>query len=313
MPLIRLNVSEAGLRTQGAQSAQAALAKALDELPRGAPVIVMIHGYKFSPRLRRHTPHRHILSLRPGIDSPRVVSWPRHLGFGKGNPDEGLAIAFGWEARHTIWRAYAEAGRAGRALAEIIKTTDAAGAPTSIIAHSLGARVALAALPHLPSGALRRAVLLSAAEFGAVARSSLDSPAGRRAEIVNVTSRENALFDLLLQGFIRPHRPLDRPLGAGLCEAPGNWLDLPIDRPETRNALAGLGFRVPPPERRVCHWSGYLRPGMFSLHRALLRQPERTALARLRAVLPDASAHVGPIRRQRVNGLPLPSEPIAPL
>ena len=313
MPLIRLNVSETGLRAPGAASAGAVLGEALDQLPPGAPVVAMIHGYKFSPRLRRHTPHRHILSLRPGIDCPRVVSWPRHLGFGRGDPGEGLAIAFGWEGRGTIWRAYAEAGRAGRVLAELIGAVHAAGAPTSILAHSLGARVALAALPHIPSGAVRRTVLLSAAEFTSSARAALDSPAGRHAEIVNITSGENAPFDLLLHGLVRPHRPFDRPVGAGLGGAGANWLDLPIDRPETRAALAGLGFRIPPPERRFCHWSGYLRPGMFALHRALIRQPGRTSLARLRAALPDAPAPSGPAPLRRGPGLPLPSEPIAPL
>lgn len=312
MPLIRLNVSETGLRTPGAASAEAVLSEALDRLPPGSPVVVMIHGYKFSPRRRQHTPHRHILALRPGIDDPRVVSWPRHLGFGKGDPNEGLAIAFGWEARRTIWQAYAEAGRAGRALAELIETIDARGARANIIAHSLGARVALAALPHLRRGAVRRAVLLSAAEFTSSAQSALDSPAGRWAEIINITSGENTLFDLLLHGFVRPHRPFDRPVGAGLGGVAPNWLDMRIDRPDTRDALAGLGFRIPAPERRVCHWSGYLRPGMFALHRALIRQPERTAIARLRAVLPDVSVS-GPFRPQRNTGLPLPSEPIAPL
>lgn len=311
MPLIRVNVSNTRLRTQGAASAEAVLAEALHQLPKGAPVVVMIHGYKFSPRLRGHSPHRHILSLRPRIDGPRVVSWPRHLGFGKGDPREGLAIAFGWEARGTIWQAYAEAGRAGHALAGMIRTIDTHGARTSILAHSLGARVALAALPHLGPGAVRRAVLLSAAEFTSAAQSALGSPAGRQAEIVNITSGENTLFDLLLHGFVRPHRPFDRPVGAGLGDVAPNWLDMRIDRPETRDALAGLGFRIPPPERRICHWSGYLRPGMFALHRALIRQPERTALSRLRAVLPDAHAP-GPFPRRRDADLPLPSDPIAP-
>ena len=310
MPLIRLNVSETGLRTPGAASAEAVLSEALDRLPPGSPVVVMIHGYKFSPRRRQHTPHRHILSLRPGIDGPRVVSWPRHLGFGKGDPNEGLAIAFGWEARRTIWQAYAEAGRAGRALADLIETIAARGARASIIAHSLGARVALSALPLLGRCAVRRVVLLSAAEFTSAARAALESPAGRGAEIVNITSAENAVFDLLLHGFVRPHQPFDSPLGAGLGGTASNWLDLRIDRPDTRDALAGLGFRIPAPERRICHWSGYLRPGLFALHRALIRQPELTSLGRLRSVLPDAPAAARP---RRTTGLPLPSEPIAPL
>ena len=86
-------------------------------LPGHAPLIVMIHGFRYSPAAAHCDPHRHILSLDPDPADRRVLSWPRALGFGAGAPDEGLGLAFGWEARGMLGQAYARAGDAGRAVA----------------------------------------------------------------------------------------------------------------------------------------------------------------------------------------------------
>jgi hypothetical protein len=52
-----------------------------------------------------------------------------------------------------------------------------------------------------------------------------------------------------------------------------------------RAGLARLGFQSPAPERRICHWSGYLRTSTWALYRALIE--DRLPLATLRRVLPD--------------------------
>jgi hypothetical protein len=91
-------------------------------------------------------------------------------------------------------------------------------------------------------------------------------------------------------------------LGAGLGERRRNWIDLGIDRAEVRAALNQLGFAVPGPARRVCHWSGYLRPGLLPFYAALLRHRAELPLALIGALLPDAAA--GRPRRSR---LALPS------
>ena len=206
----------------------------------------MIHGFRFSPTVAGQSPHRHILSLAPDPGCWKAMSWPRHLGFGR-HRGEGLAIAFGWEARGTLWRAYDEAARAGRALATLLARIAALspGRRVGVIAHCLGARVVLQALPHLDRPVLGRAVLLAAAEFRARAAGALATPAGRAAEFVNVTSRENDLFDLLIETLLPLTR--DRTLGLGLPGRPANWLDLPLDHAPTLAALAGLGHRIAPP------------------------------------------------------------------
>ena len=92
MPLVRINVLGDTPVCADGGSAEAALSEALDGLPRGAPVVVMIHGYKHSPGAPSHDPHSHMLSLTP-VRGGRSLSWPRHLGFGRGDTREGLAIA----------------------------------------------------------------------------------------------------------------------------------------------------------------------------------------------------------------------------
>ncbi|SFC98276.1 alpha/beta hydrolase [Tropicimonas isoalkanivorans] len=270
MPLCLINTLGDGLADP--RTAQADLQTALDATAEGAPVIVLIHGYKFSPETEHTSPHTHILSLSPVSACWKVLSWPRALGLGRGHPDEPLCIAIGWEARGSLWQAYARAAETGRALAALIAMVRAArpGRPVDVLAHSLGCRVALCALPHLPAGAMGRAVLMAAADMRSTALQCLDTPAGRTVEVLNVTTRANRVFDRALEWLIAPHRIGERALGAGLGRRIHGWIDVDIDAPRTRHLLARLGYPVGAAERRICHWSVYLRPGIFSVYRAVL-------------------------------------------
>lgn len=291
MPLLQVDAVSGRPVLRGGGDLVAALRLALAARPPGAPVVVMIHGYRFSPFDPHRCPHDHILSLRPRRGCWKAISWPRHLGFGRGRADEGLCIAFGWDAGGTIWRAWNSAARAGAALAGLIALAGGTRpSPVDLVCHSLGARVALSAFPALPGRSVGRVVLMAAAEFRGSAAAALATPAGRGAEVINVTSRENDLFDKLLECFVRAPARGDRALGAGLGQARRNWLDLQMDCPKSRAVLAGLGYRVPPPVRRVCHWSAYLRPGLFVFYRDLIRRREELPLAWLRARLPARPA-----------------------
>ncbi len=291
MPLIKINADGDRPVLDGLGDLDDALTAQLAALPPSAPVVVLVHGYKFSPVRPEHSPHTHILSLSPRQTCWKALSWPRHLGFGRGALSEGLCIAFGWEARGTIWQAWAQAEEAGRALAGLVARIRARRPdPVDLMGHSLGARVALTALAALPAGSVGRVLQLAAAEFQSTARTALESPAGRSAEVFNITTRENDLFDGLMEWVIRPPRPGDQALGAGLPDAPRQWLDVQLDHAGTRAALAGFGFDIPAPARRVCHWSAYLRPGVFPFYATLLRDRQRLPLATLRAALPDECA-----------------------
>jgi pimeloyl-ACP methyl ester carboxylesterase len=256
----------------------------LDGLPAGASVVILLHGYRYDPSRIWADPHRLILS--PGADPVlrNTPAWPRRLGFsaearntGKDTAeDAGLCITFGWRACGTIWSAHAEAARAGLCLAHLIReiATLRPGTKVGLMAHSLGARVALAALPQLDAGDVGRIVLLAGAEFQDKAEASLASPAGRLAEVLNVTSRENDLFDFLFECALMSR---SRTLGSGLSTA--RSVTLQIDHAAHRAGLAALGYPIAAKDQRMCHWSAYLRPGLFPLYRAFLNTPERLPLS----------------------------------
>lgn len=285
MPLLKVNALGGRPHLQGPGDLDRTLTALLADLPPGAPVVVLVHGYKYSPTVPKACPHSQILSLNPDPACKKVVSWPRHLGFGRGDATEGLCIAFGWQARGTIWQAWRSAGLAGAALADLTRRIQAQrpGA-VDILAHSLGARVTLAAMQVLPGHSIGRAVLMAAAEFQGAGLAALRSSAGRTAEIVNITSRENDLYDSLME-WLLPRRG-DRALGAGLGRSDRNWLDIQMDCASTRAALADFGYRIPAPARRICHWSAYLRPGLFGLYRDLIRNRHALPLACLRHAVP---------------------------
>lgn len=253
-------------------------------LPPGAPIVAMIHGYRYSPARPASDPHRHILSLDPAPGCPRAVSWPRGLGL-SGAPGEGLALACAWEARGSLGRAYGRAGATGAALARLIsEVAQRAGRPVAIIGHSLGGRVALQALAHAEAGAISRLVLLNAAEFRDTAAAAMDAPVAAGAEVLNVTSRENDPFDFALEQLLSGGRR--RALGFGLERTVPQWLDLQIDDGATLEALRRLGFPTDRRSFRLSHWTPYLREGLFELYRTALCHPWALPLDLLRRQLP---------------------------
>lgn len=252
-------------------------------VPSGAPLIVMVHGYRYAPSSPAHDPFRTIMATERGAAGKRSVPWPRHLGFGRGDPMEGVALAFGWEARGSFWRAHAEAPRAGLALAGVIEEAARAlpGHPIHVVAHSLGARVALSAMTALPAGSLDRVILMAPAEHRGPARAAMASPCGRVAEVVCVRPAENLAFDAVVQLLVpRPEPTL------GMSGLPGmaRWLDFDPCDPRARAASARLGLPIAARRTRVCHHSSFARPGLLRLYRAILRQ--RLPLAALRVERP---------------------------
>ncbi|MEO0999618.1 MAG: alpha/beta fold hydrolase, partial [Pseudomonadota bacterium] len=241
MAVLGVSVGPDG-RLEGAGGLRAALAA----LPPGAPVAVLIHGFNFAPGATGGAdPHRSLFA-EGGARCWKLPSWPAGLGLSGAG---GLAIGFGWPARvpHLgallrtgrtgLAHAYERAEHAGAALAELLDRVAAAapGRPVDLIGHSLGGRVALAALPHLTARAgraLGRVILLGAAEFAGVAAERLAGlPRGAQPEILNVIARANDPFDALFERFA-PGLRRDRALGAGLVYPGPRWLDLQIDHPD---------------------------------------------------------------------------------
>lgn len=299
MPLIRVNDIEGELRLH--ESGGAPLPHLAEAARRGdGPVIVMVHGFKFRPYAGRDCPHSHIFGLEDG-PCWKARSWPRALGFGAAARDEGLALAFGWNSRGMIWDVYRRAEVTGAALARLIAVLRRAAPwrPVHAICHSLGVRVVLQALAHLAPGDIGRIIALNGAEFAGAAQSALACGAGQGAEIVAVTGRENASYELMLERFVAPARRGDRAMGRGLAEEGVRQVMLRLDRAAVRARLAALGFPLGDERRRICHWSPYLRDGAMDFYAALMRRPESLPLTALHVPAPPEQ---DPSRRW----LPLP-------
>lgn len=251
------------------------------------PVIIMTHGFSYRMHDPAHCPHNLMFSLAPKTHPKRVKSWPRALGLD--NTDR-LSIAFGWNAHGTFWSARWRALEAGQALARIVTRLKQENPhrPVHFIGHSLGVELALEALHHLEAGHLNRIISLTGAAYRARVLEVLATHAGTAAEFINVTARENDLFDFLFERIIAPPVPRDCAIGHGIA-AP-NAVTIQLDCADSLNALAALGVSIKASDRRVCHWSSYMRPGVFTLYDRLLSADSPLSLAVLQNALPDQTA-----------------------
>ena len=159
----------------------------------------------------------------------------------------------------------------------------APGRPVDLLAHSLGARVALAALPHLVE-VPGRVILLGAAELDGRVHEVLGAVrAPRPPQIYNVTARSNDLCDWALETFAPRCGRGERAIGAGLNADLPDWLDLQLDRAEVTDWINAQGIRLPPADARFCHWSFYTRDGALAVYQAILQRRPGWDIASLRA------------------------------
>jgi hypothetical protein len=290
--------ADAGLRAADGGEIAAGIARRLRRL-RG-PVVVMVHGYKFHPGIPHADPHRSLYAFRP-TEHRRIRSWPVGLGIAEDAGETGLGIGFAWPARAPhlatllarrrtgFAEVYDRAGEQGARLAELIALVQRlAGRPVDVMAHSLGARVALAALPYLDR-APGRMILLGAAEFGTRALEHLAAVRGTPPHIYNVTSRANDLYDAAFEAFAPRRGWGERAIGAGLGAELPNWLDLQLDRAEVTAWINARGVPLTRAEARLCHWSFYTRGGAFAVYQAILRRRAGWDIASLRAAPPLAA------------------------
>ena len=287
MAVISVNATETGW------SSTDALMQGLARLGPGASVIIMIHGFRYSPWDAANDPHSHILSPVRSASRWKSTSWPKHLRLDRAGA--GLGIGLGWHARGRLSDVAARAFGLGRTLEDLVRRVKSARPDLSVhlFGHSLGARVALSALSGLAAGDVARVVLLSGAEYAVTARAAMATPAGRAARVLNVTSRQNAVFDLAFRLCAPPASRGDATL-SGRLDGVAGWTDLQIDCPSSRAALCGLGFHVRPARGVICHWSTYLQPGLFRLYRAVCDQATPDILDRLDAALARDMPKTGP-------------------
>jgi hypothetical protein len=243
-------------------------------LPPGAPVTIMIHGYRFCPFSPPMT--RTAISCRspPASDCWKAVSWPRHLHLDRpGRARHRLRLARDGRPaprRRARLRCRAQPGADDRGdpprAARCARPHRRPFARRPRGADGAGDGAAGRHQPHDPDvggGVSRRGGARAVpAGGGAVPRAQRDQ------------RRKRGLRPHVPPGRAAPKRALDRPLSAGLGHMPAAPISPSTTTPR-RAALGALGHRLRPPSTRICHWSGYMRPGLFAVYRRMLdlREP----------------------------------------
>ena len=92
----------------------------------------------------------------------------------------------------------------------------------------------------------------------------------------------------MFERLITPDLPHDRAMGTGVSLP--HAVNIQLDCPATLSALIRFGGHITPPQRRVCHWSGYTRPGALRFYARAMRHPEHTTLEALHGALPSNPA-----------------------
>ncbi|MEM9044306.1 MAG: hypothetical protein AAGC81_06405 [Pseudomonadota bacterium] len=299
MAVLRVNATRSGELSTACQGAswRLELDRALERLAPEDPVCILIHGYRFTWRADTPCldPHLRLFGAgqsRCGQLRPVRGDWAGWLGFSEEPDRDGLCIAFGWEARstksggrsRTFAKIYRDAAKAAGALG-ILAAHIAARRPglsIDMLAHSLGARVALNCLSQRPLDQYGRVILMGAAEFVSEAEAALAAP--HQAEIYHMLSRANDPFDGLF-GLLAPTQLAMHQVSLGirgLGRAHARWIDLQLDLPALGDWLEMRGHRLTR-EERVSHWHFYADAGAMGFYRAILRHRPPHAIRNLRA------------------------------
>ncbi|MEM8851789.1 MAG: hypothetical protein AAGE03_17370, partial [Pseudomonadota bacterium] len=190
----------------------------------------------------------------------------RRLHLGEAQRLDGHGIAFGWNGSGWLWPAMARARQAGQALAHTCELISILRPDlrVGIVTHSLGARVVTEAMLQADRPIFDRALLLTPADTRGRAARALAAAGGQTCQVIATQTRENWLTSLGFAAAV-PGIPT-------LAFGPrhGRWTDFVPDR------LPDLGVRAW--GHRTCHWSCYLRPGLWPLYRAWLTGPARATL-----------------------------------
>lgn len=246
------------------------------------PIIVMIHGFKYDPAKPAHDPNRSLFTEDGAWCRTLGVSQPLHETATPSRNATG--VAYGWPARGPVWRAVDRARTAGTQLGQALAQMHdrAPQRPIHFLTHSMGAEVAFAALHQMPRNSVGRLITLAPAAYRSTAAAALESDAGKTTEWINVTSRENAVFDVLYERAVCPPQRRDRVIGTGWATPSAATVHL-----DCKRSLAQLrrhGVDIAPARARICHWSTYTRPGALAFYARLIHRPHSLPLTVLRSL-----------------------------
>ncbi len=257
------------------------LEPALADLPAGAPIVIYVHGHQ-------DWPHPDVLAqARQQVGLAITLNWPATARFFGALPD--------------VNQLYFDAGNAAPALAWLINLLGelAPDRPIDLLAHSLGARVGLQALPLLQHSNLARLVGLAAVEFSAITLLALTAPAARNMAFYNVTTEKTLLFHRIMHHFGPRPGPADGLLCKGFAFPRGNWVDIRLDRPAVRHPLTAVCDKL------LDLKQGVKKPALIAqLEAVFLRDRGQTDISEMRnllgAAIPGPLSLI-PVRTPRVR------------
>lgn len=251
------------------------------------PMVVLINGFNFNPGDDNDdNPHRGLFGKQ----------WRPHLSrlpdIAAGRTD---LLAFGWFSAEMSLRSWLRAWMNGRynpyrwgwdlaekaagVLASVIGWDPGLDdpidprptlPPVDLIAHSLGARLALGVLRQVQPGRVRRVLLLNGAEYSQTGKVVA---AYSRAQVLNIVVRADDVLAMLGRVFA-PERFVAKVVGRdGIIGPPRHWADVVLDDPLVKQRAAAAGWpdvEGNAPQSRWDHWFSYTHAPNWALFSSFL-------------------------------------------
>ena len=232
--------------------------KVAHNTPPDAPIIVMLHGQGFDPCIARVDPFRSIFAYDPYGDRIRdywrLQSWAHRF---KCAPQKSMMIGYGWQAHSTDFvmsanvnavarNAVMEAQQFGAFVQRLNAITPQR--PVHVIAHGMGAKLALRSLETTPKMRIKRLIMLNGQGLITDGLLAMNAKAGQKTEFYNIYERSTARLR-----FIDRHcekaGPIDHILALGFPFQRHRWVDIPL---ADRIGMFNLFKEHPKFSRRPC-------------------------------------------------------------
>ena len=196
-----------------------------------------IEQFSTPPRVSIQLPahHRHTPFALQSDDTNTLVIDFRWLGY-----------ATGLRALHDLTTPYEKAGFEAKGLALLINRLReiSPDSPVDVVAHRLGARVALMAMPLARSKMWRNLLLSNAFEYSAYTLMALKCPMGAHLNIFNTIAQNRSLAPFLFDRFGPKPGPADRALCFGYQFARSNWTEIPENSETATDLMLQMGANV---------------------------------------------------------------------
>ncbi|MBL4749792.1 MAG: hypothetical protein JKX71_04275 [Amylibacter sp.] len=154
-----------------------------------------------------------------------------------------LGYATGLRALPDMQAPYDKAGLEAGGLAYLINQLRiiSPDSPVDVVAHRLGARVAIMAVKIARSKMWRRLLLSNALEYSARTLAALDCPMGAHLACYNIVANNHSLTPFLFDRFGPKPGPLDRAICYGYKFPHSNWVEIAEHSPEAAELMLEMG------------------------------------------------------------------------